>query len=119
MKAATDAPELFQAFADATRLRILNLLQQRREVCVCDLCDALGESQPKVSRHLATLRRAGLVQVRRDGKWKHYALAPARSPLQRTLLRCIGSCLTGIDVLARDRARLRALGPGSCARAPR
>ena len=53
-------PDLFRAFADPTRLRILNLLVEG-EVCVCDLCGVLGEIQPKISRHLAYLRRAGLV----------------------------------------------------------
>jgi ArsR family transcriptional regulator len=99
--------DLFRAFADPTRLRILNLLREEKEVCVCDLSAVLGESQPKVSRHLALLRRAGLVEVRREGKWKFYALAGATSPLHRSLLRCVGSCLAEIDELARDRARLR------------
>jgi len=102
---------LFRAFADPTRLRLLGLLQERPEICVCDLCQVLGESQPKVSRHLATLRRAGLVQVRREGRWKLYALARARSDLQRTLLRCVSSCLGEFPLLAEDRARLRALAP--------
>jgi ArsR family transcriptional regulator, arsenate/arsenite/antimonite-responsive transcriptional repressor len=100
---------LFRAFADPTRLRILSLLRAQKELCVCDLCAVLGESQPKVSRHLGVLRRVGLVDVRREGKWKFYALAGAASPLHRTLLRCVGSCLGEIDELARDRARLRAL----------
>jgi ArsR family transcriptional regulator len=98
---------LFAAFADPTRLRILALLQQEKEICVCDLCGVLGEIQPKVSRHLAVLRRAALVEVRRAGKWKFYSLATAPSPLQRTLLGCVSSCLAGIDELAEDRERLR------------
>jgi ArsR family transcriptional regulator len=105
---------LFGAFADPTRLRILSLLLERKEICVCDLCDVLGEIQPKVSRHLGTLRRAGLVEVRRQGRWKLYRVAQASSPLHRTLLRCVGSCLGGIDELASDRERLQALEPASC-----
>ena len=101
--------ELFRAFADPTRLRILNLLSEHKEICVCDLCDVLDEIQPKVSRHLATLRRVGLVHGRRDGKWMFYSLADGPTPLQRTLLRCVRSCLPGFDVLADDRKRLRAL----------
>jgi ArsR family transcriptional regulator len=101
--------QLFRAFADPTRLRILSLLQEQKEICVCDLCAVLAESQPKVSRHLAMLRRVGLVDVHREGKWKFYSLAGAASPLHRTLLRCIGSCLGEIDELVEDRARLRAL----------
>jgi ArsR family transcriptional regulator len=104
-------PGLFRAFAEPTRLRILSLLLEQKEICVCDLCAALGEIQPKVSRHLATLRRAGLVDVRRDGKWKIYSLAEAPSALHRTLLRCVRSCLGELDELARDRARLCALEP--------
>lgn len=99
---------LFRAFADATRLRLLHLLLQEKELCVCDLCAVLGESQPKVSRHLAVLRRAGLVEARRDGKWVFYALAP-ETPLHRSLLRCIRTCLGGLGELERDRARLRTL----------
>lgn len=104
-------PDFFRAFADATRLRILNLLLTQKEICVCDLCEILGEIQPKVSRHLANLRRAGLVRVRREGKWKFYSLADAPSPLHRTLLRCVRSCLAELDQLTEDRARLRNLEP--------
>jgi ArsR family transcriptional regulator len=96
---------LFGAFADETRLRILNLLCVR-ELCVCDLCEVLGEIQPKVSRHLAILRKAGLLRVRREGKWKFYSLPKQRSPLQAKLLGCVSACLAEIEVLAADRARL-------------
>jgi len=106
---ALEPPDLFRAFADATRLRLLNLLLER-EICVCDLCEILGEIQPKVSRHLAILRRAGLVRVRREGKRKFYALAKERSPLQQKLLRCVGSCLSEFEVLAADRRRLESRG---------
>jgi ArsR family transcriptional regulator len=100
--------DLFGAFADATRLRILNLLSTG-ELCVCDLCEVLGEIQPKVSRHLTTLRDAGLVRVRRAGKWKFYRLAEDCSPLQARLLGCVESCLSEVDVLAEDRERLDGL----------
>jgi ArsR family transcriptional regulator len=96
---------LFGAFADETRLRILNLLCVR-ELCVCDICEVLGEIQPKVSRHLAILREAGLIRVRREGKWRYYSLPAKRSPLQRRLLGCVDSCLSEIEILASDRARL-------------
>jgi ArsR family transcriptional regulator len=96
---------LFAAFADETRLRILNLLCVR-ELCVCDLCEVLGEIQPKVSRHLALLREAGLVRVRREGKWKFYSLREGGSRLQARLLGCVDSCLSEIEVLAADRERL-------------
>lgn len=98
---------LFGAFADPTRLRILSLLREEKELCVCDLCTVLGESQPKVSRHLAILRSAGLVDVRSEGRWKFYRLAQPGTPLHRTLLRCVGSCLGEADALVEDRRRLR------------
>lgn len=103
------SPELFHAFANPTRLRILNLLQEEKEICVCDLCEVLGEAQPKVSRHLATLRRVAMVQVRREGKWKFYALAQPPTALHRTLLRCVRSCLGELEELAVDRERLAGL----------
>ena len=109
MSPETAASDLFRAFADPTRLRALSLLLER-ELCVCDLCDLLGEIQPKVSRHLATLRRAGLVKVRRQGKWKFYAPTDDPSPLQRRLLHCIHSCLSEMEILEQDRQRLAALG---------
>ncbi len=106
-------PDLFRAFADATRLRILNLLLDR-EVCVCDMCTVLDEVQPKVSRHLAYLRRAGLVTVRTQGKWKYYALAEHSEGIEQTLLECVRTCLRPVDVLQVDLERLRATPDGSC-----
>jgi ArsR family transcriptional regulator len=64
---------LYMALADKTRLRLLNLMR-RNEVCVCFFTEVLGDSQPKISRHLAYLRNAGLVEARRDGKWMHYGI---------------------------------------------
>src|ERR1700733_5804925 len=63
---------LFAALADPTRLRLLNLMDGR-EVCVCYFVEILKQSQPKVSRHLAYLRKAGIVSTRREGKWMHYS----------------------------------------------
>lgn len=106
-----DSTGLFAAFADETRLRLLNLLCVR-ELCVCDLCEVLGEIQPKVSRHLATLRDAGFVRVRRQGKWKFYRITDRPSRLQERLIGCVVSCLSEVDVLAADRARMASL-PGN------
>lgn len=64
---------LFLALADKTRLRLLNLMRDG-EVCVCFFVEVLGESQPKISRHLAYLRNAEIVETRRDGKWMHYKI---------------------------------------------
>jgi ArsR family transcriptional regulator, arsenate/arsenite/antimonite-responsive transcriptional repressor len=69
-----DLALFFAALSDETRLRLLNLIKNR-EVCVCYLQDVLKTNQPKISRHLAYLRKAGLVEARRDGKWTHYRLA--------------------------------------------
>jgi ArsR family transcriptional regulator len=66
-------PEFFAALADPTRLRLLNLMNGR-EVCVCYFVEILKQSQPKISRHLAYLRKAGIVAARRDGKWMHYRI---------------------------------------------
>lgn len=105
--AATDKVDLvFRAFSDRTRLRILNLLGERPEICVCDLMRVLDLPQAKVSRHLAYLRRAGLVAARRDGQWSHYRLIPARSPFHAKVLECLGSCLSEVPTLQGDRERL-------------
>ncbi len=103
---------LFRAFADETRLRLLNLLLER-EVCVCHLCTALDVPQPNVSRHLAYLRRAGLVTARQEGRWMYYAAPKQPTGLHRTLLECVGTCLRDIDILRGDLARLEEAG-GSC-----
>jgi ArsR family transcriptional regulator len=68
-----DLPRLFAALADRTRLRLLNLMNGR-EVCVCYFVEILKQSQPKISRHLAYLRSAGIVSARREGKWMHYSI---------------------------------------------
>jgi ArsR family transcriptional regulator len=66
---------LFAALADTTRLRLLNLMAGR-EVCVCYFVEILRQGQPKISRHLAYLRKAGIVSARREGKWMHYRIIP-------------------------------------------
>src|SRR5215212_11475011 len=80
-------PELFfSALADKTRLRLLNLLRDG-EVCVCFFAGTLGTNNPKISRHLAYLKRAGLVSARRDGKWVHYKLSPPSDPAAAEVFR--------------------------------
>ena len=95
----------FRAFSDRTRLRLLNLLRGG-ETCVCDLVEVLGVPQPKVSRHLAYLRRAGLVVARREGLWMHYRLAPATTAVHKSLLGCLECCFQSVPELARDVRRL-------------
>jgi ArsR family transcriptional regulator len=96
---------MFRAFSDRTRLRILNLLRPG-ELCVCDLVRVIAAPQPTVSRHLAYLRRAGLVTARRDGLWMHYRLAPAASPFHRKLIECLACCFDDVPELGRDLDRL-------------
>ena len=80
--------KLFRAFADETRLRVLHILSAG-ELCVCDLMSALDDPQSKVSRHLAYLKRAGLVVDRKQGKWRHYSLSKPKTALHRGLLACL------------------------------
>jgi ArsR family transcriptional regulator len=70
--------QIFAALSDRLRLRSVLLLAREGELCVCELVDALDVSQPKVSRHLATLRTSGIVIVRREAQWLHYRLDPNR-----------------------------------------
>jgi ArsR family transcriptional regulator len=93
--------QLFKAFADETRLRLLNLLAQRSH-CVCEFERILRVPQPKISRHLAYLRRTGLVTETRHGKMIMYALAEPRSKLHETLLCCVRGCFGEIDFLKKD-----------------
>ena len=97
---------MFKAFADETRLRILHVLT-RGELCVCDLLDILELPQSKVSRHLAFLRKAGLVRDRREGLWKYYSLAKAEGKFHRGLIRCLKSCFDEVDILHHDLAILK------------
>jgi ArsR family transcriptional regulator len=82
---SSQAAPLFKTLSDPTRLRLLNLLGCG-ETCVCELTDTLAVVQPKVSRHLAQLKQAGLVQARREGKWIHYRWANPTDPLARHVL---------------------------------
>ncbi|MGH9319206.1 MAG: ArsR/SmtB family transcription factor [Vicinamibacteria bacterium] len=100
---------MFRAFSDRTRLRILHLLKDQGEICVGDLVSVLRVPQTTVSRHLAYLRRAGLVRVRKDGLWKYYALARPESVFHRKLLACLADCFTEVRELAMDRRRYRSI----------
>jgi len=100
-----DLARLFQALVDATRLRILALLLTG-EVCGCDLHESLNLSQPKVSRHLAYLRRAGLVATRRQGLWVHYRLATAPAPVLGVIRDAVTHALMHVNVVQRDARRL-------------
>jgi len=92
---------MFRAFSDRTRLRILNLLKAG-ELCVCDLVRVIGAPQPKISRHLAYLRKAGLVTSRKDGLWMYYELAPANNAFHQKLMECLGCCFNDVPELKKD-----------------
>jgi len=105
---------LFKALGDETRLRIVALLSHG-ELCVCHLEDALGLSQPKVSRHLATLRGAGLVEDRRDGTWVYYRLVRQQDADCERQLQGLVTTFSKRSVLRRDLERLvKVRGPESC-----
>lgn len=114
MLAMNDANELvemerlFLALADKTRLRLLNLMRER-EICVAHLTEILGESQPKISRHLAYLRQAGVVEARRDGKWIHYRLVSPAEPGAARILAATLAALAGRPDLQNDCAGLAAI----------
>jgi len=111
----THVEALFKALADATRLRILALLVGG-EICVCETHEALKLPQPTVSRPLAYLRRAGLVETRREGLWIHYRLASLDDTVLRTLTDIVKHALTHVDTIARDGERLRK-ATGCCLKA--
>jgi ArsR family transcriptional regulator len=102
---ASDLVTLFQALGDRTRLRLLNLLAGG-ELCVCYFVALLGAAQPKVSRHLAYLRRSGLVEARRDGKWMHYRLVPPSDPRVAQIIETLLGVLAQDRQMQRDRAAL-------------
>ena len=97
----TAAEVKLRAFADRTRLRLL-LLLRAQEMCVCDLVDVIKAPQPTISRHLAHLRRAGLVKIRKQGFWTYYSLAPGRGAFHKSLLRSLDACLTEEKTFAKD-----------------
>lgn len=100
-----DKELFFRALADRTRLRLLNLLRND-EVCVCFFVETLKTNQPKISRHLAYLRRAGIVGVRRDGQWMHYRVVePADADAARVLNDVMAWLATDLE-MQRDRDRL-------------
>lgn len=99
---------LFRALADRTRLRLLNLLAAG-EVCVCFFVEVLGESQPKISRHLAYLRRAGVVVARRDGKWMHYRVSTPEDPHAARVFAEVMTWLGEQQAMRKDRARMETI----------
>lgn len=99
---------MFRAFCDRTRLRILSLLQEG-ELCVADIVESLAAPQPKVSRHLAHLRKAGLVTCRKEGLWCHYSLAKPHTEFHRKLLECAITCFRDVPEIQSDSSRAKRL----------
>ncbi|PWT89327.1 MAG: ArsR family transcriptional regulator [Blastocatellia bacterium] len=95
----------FKALADRTRLRVIHLMGDD-EVCVCFFVEVLKTNQPKISRHLAYLRRAGLVSARREGKWMHYRLVEPPDQQAANIFREVRDLLAQNQEMRRDRARL-------------
>jgi len=108
-----DLVGLFAALADPTRLRLLNLMKGR-EVCVCYFVEILQQSQPKISRHLAYLRKAGVVNARREGKWMHYRI---QIPSDKGAAAILAEVLRSLEADARMRADFAMLDHACCQRA--
>ena len=97
---------LFSMLSDSTRLRALMLIQAEREVCVCELTFTLDESQPKISRHLALMREAGIVESRRQGTWMHYRMNPQLPTWAKEVIRHIFDQLSGLSPYIDDKKQL-------------
>lgn len=97
--------QVFRALADPTRLRLLNLMGDQ-ELCVCFFVEVLNAPQPKISRHLAYLRKAGLVSARREGKWMHYRITVPSDAHASAILRTALDSLKQDRDMQRDRQRL-------------
>ena len=96
---------VYAALADPTRLRILSLLSED-EICVCHIHASLDVPQPTASRHLAYLRKSGLVEARRDGSWMHYRLAPISNPVVAAVVKAALHALRHTAIAAKDEKRL-------------
>jgi ArsR family transcriptional regulator len=107
---AFDLVGLFAALADPTRLRLLNLMNGR-EVCVCYFVEILKQGQPKISRHLAYLRRAGIVEARREGKWMHYRIERPQDTKAASIL---DATLKSFETNREMQADLARLGQACC-----
>jgi len=97
--------KLFAALADTTRLRLLNLMAGQ-EVCVCHFVEILGQSQPKISRHLAYLRQAGIVAARREGKWMHYHICTPADNTAGSIMTAVLAALGSDKQMRAERGKL-------------
>jgi ArsR family transcriptional regulator len=112
----TPLPKLLKALSEETRLRILHLLFRSGELCVCDIEDIVGGPQTRISRHLAYLRRAGLVRARRQGLWMLYSLPSDPDGAMSELLQCVDRLHSQTDLAKKDAVRLeKNIKTGCCA----
>ncbi len=111
-----DVQTVVGVLADETRLRCLLLLVHAEELCVCELEQALHESQPKISRHLARLRQANMVQDRRAGQWIYYRLHEQLPVWVRKMLLAVNTGAAGCEPFSSDQQRLLTVGESSTAR---
>ena len=108
--------KLLKALSDETRLRILHLLARSGELCVCDIEDIIGGPQTKISRHLAYLRRTGLVRGRKHGLWMLYSIPENPGAMQKEILQCVDGLLRKTDPARRDENLLQKnITKGCCA----
>ncbi len=97
--------KVIKSLSESTRIRILALLQQARQVCVSDIVDALQENQYNISRHLKVLQEAGLVEGNRKGRWIYYQLSQSEIQFKNTLVKAVSHISS--DVLKQDMERLK------------
>jgi len=104
------SPEhLFNILSDTTRLRSLMLILEEQEACVCELTFTLKESQPKISRHLALMRDAGIVIPRREGTWMHYRINPGLPSWASESIEQVFQKLRSLEQFSNDRSRLKTM----------
>ncbi|MFQ5683301.1 MAG: ArsR/SmtB family transcription factor [Candidatus Binatia bacterium] len=107
--------KVFKTLSDETRLRILHLLSEAGEMCVCDIESVLGCPQTRVSRHLAILKNSGLIEDRRDGLWILYSLTNPADSVHRAVLKAIKDIVSSVEDFATDKKKLRqAVARGRC-----
>lgn len=105
-EALTESTRIFAAIGDPARLRILNLIRHGGEVCNCQIAPITGYLPPKISRHLALLKQAGLIAERRAGNFRHYRLLRDADPLRKRLFALLDSLAADNQLLLEDRRRL-------------
>jgi ArsR family transcriptional regulator len=113
-----DVARFFKALSDETRLRILHLLL-KGELCICDLMEVLQLPQSNVSRHMAYLKNAGLVDDRREAVWVYYSLTQPKNKVHACQMKCLAECFDDYEILTADEARLNELKLGRACAPPR